>query len=340
MPPARYDERLPRRLTLRGLRILLAVAEAGSIRKAGQALHLTQPAVTAAVAELEDAVGARLFERLPTGVAPTVHGERFIGRAKAIMGELRLATEEIEAVSRGAAGGLSLGVVSSPAAGVAAAAVARLIARHPTAVWSIHEGRNDALRRQLKAREIDLAVVDLPADGAGDPDLTHAPLYEDGLCVLASRNHPLTAARRLTWADLAGQHWLMPEPGTPLEAYVADVLRGCGVTMPDFAPCTASVSLRSAILARGEPGMLTFGMRVQHAFSAVGSLLVMLDVDLPARTHVYGLATLKGRALPPLGEHLAAEIRRLAAAVPSPAASGPTVPPDPSRRRARPPARR
>ena len=89
--------------------MLLAVAEQGSFRKAGRLLHLTQPAVTAAIAELEQTLGVLLFDRTARGVTPTAHGESFIARANAIFGELRLAADDIEIISRGSRGTLRIG---------------------------------------------------------------------------------------------------------------------------------------------------------------------------------------------------------------------------------------
>ena len=103
-------EKLPRHLKLQELRVLLAVAKQGSFRKAAQQLHLTQPAVTKAIAELEQKLDVPLFDRTTHGVTPTAHGENFIRRAGAIFSEIRLAAEDIDIISRGSRGTLRVGI--------------------------------------------------------------------------------------------------------------------------------------------------------------------------------------------------------------------------------------
>ena len=75
--------RLPRHLKMGELRVFTAVLEHRSFRKAAAVLHLTQPAVTKAIAGLEDTLGVKLFDRVFNGVEPTVHGRSFAPRATA-----------------------------------------------------------------------------------------------------------------------------------------------------------------------------------------------------------------------------------------------------------------
>jgi DNA-binding transcriptional LysR family regulator len=83
--------RLPRRLTMRELRVFVAVLEHRSFRKAAAVLHLSQPAITKAVASLEDLLGVKLFDRHAAGVQPTLQAQTFAPRAKTVFDELRRA---------------------------------------------------------------------------------------------------------------------------------------------------------------------------------------------------------------------------------------------------------
>ena len=162
-------ERLPRHLKMRELRVLLAVAEQGSFRKAGQLLHLTQPAVTAAIAELEQTLGVPLFERTSRGVTPTAHGESFIRRARAIFGELSRAAEDIDIISRGLRGTLRVGIGGGGwGMGILPAALTRLLDPEPDGFVLIREADEDVLVAMLKARELDMFFSRL-APLASDP---------------------------------------------------------------------------------------------------------------------------------------------------------------------------
>ena len=79
MPPRapNSDSRISHRIKLRDLQILFTVVELGSMAKAASHLAITQPTVSEAIAELEDAVGVRLLDRGPHGVALTIYGQTF-----------------------------------------------------------------------------------------------------------------------------------------------------------------------------------------------------------------------------------------------------------------------
>ena len=91
-------QRLPRHLKMSELRIFVAVLEHRSFRKAAVVVHLSQPAVTKAIAGLEATLGVKLFDRHANGAEPTVHGLSFAPRAAAIFDELRRAAQELAMV--------------------------------------------------------------------------------------------------------------------------------------------------------------------------------------------------------------------------------------------------
>lgn len=110
MATSDLQHRLRRHLKLHQLCVLLAVAKQGSLRKAAQTLHLSQPALTKSIADLEQTLGVLLFDRSAHGVVPTVHGKSFIRHADAIMGEVCLAAQEIDIISGGSRGALRIGI--------------------------------------------------------------------------------------------------------------------------------------------------------------------------------------------------------------------------------------
>jgi len=91
-----WDDRTKRRLKLRDLDILLAVVETGSMGKAAKRLNTSQPAVSKAVVELEDALGVRLVDRSRRGVVPTPYGLALAQRSVAIFNDLRQGVQDID----------------------------------------------------------------------------------------------------------------------------------------------------------------------------------------------------------------------------------------------------
>jgi len=305
-------ERLPRHLKLRELRILLAVAEQGSFRKAGRRLHLTQPAVTAAIAELEETLGVSLFERTAQGVTPTAHGESFISRASAIFGELDRAAEDIDIISRGSRRTLRVGIGGGGwGMGILPAALTRMLDPHPDAFVLIREADEDVLVELLKARELDLYFSRL-MPRAADPDLDYLPLFEDSICVLASRTHPLAARRRLAWDDLANERWVTPPSGAPSFEHVQRTLNMEGLAPPRHVIESTSAAMALGMVLQGD--FVCFGTYLFYEFTVLKPMLALLKVNLPKVPLAFGAVTLKHRDLNPLGTRLAGLVTELAEA--------------------------
>src|SRR6266545_3111447 len=113
-----WEGRIGRRIRLRDLHIFFAVAECGSMAKAGTRLGVTQPAISKAVGDLEAAVGVRLLDRSPQGVEPTIYGDALLKRGVAAFDELRQGVKDIEQLSDPTAGELRIGGSESLSAGI------------------------------------------------------------------------------------------------------------------------------------------------------------------------------------------------------------------------------
>lgn len=310
MATSDLQQRLRRRLKLQQLRVLAAVAKQGSFRKAAQTLHLSQPALTKAIADLEQTLGVLLFDRSAQGVTPTVHGESFIRRAEAILGEVCLAAQEIEIISGGSRGTLRVGIGGGGwGMGILPAALTKLLEPQPDARVLTREADEGALVELLKAREIDLFVARLAPVGA-DPELAYQPLFEDSICVLASRTHPLAARKRVSWDDLAAERWVVPPPSALSFDHVQRTLHKGGLTMPRHAVQTMAASVALGMVLQGS--FLCFGTYLFHELSVLRPLLTILKVELPQVPVAFGAVTLKDRDPNPLGTRLAATIAELA----------------------------
>ena len=102
----------PRRLRLDQMRLLVAIAEAGSVSEAAHTQHVSQPAASRAIAELEQALGDRLFERLSRGVRLTPLGRAFADRAASIVRQTDAAEREFSDLRDGRRGAVMVGAVS------------------------------------------------------------------------------------------------------------------------------------------------------------------------------------------------------------------------------------
>src|SRR5689334_16196694 len=148
-------EPIERRLKLHDVRILMAVAQAGSMSKAAERLGTVQPALSRSIAELEHALGVRLLDRSPRGVEPTAYGRALIKRGIAVFDELRQGVKDIEFLADPTAGELRLGTSEGIAAGPVWAVIDRLSRQYPRISVHLITDNIEKLVDQLTARNIE-----------------------------------------------------------------------------------------------------------------------------------------------------------------------------------------
>jgi DNA-binding transcriptional LysR family regulator len=302
-------QRLPRHLKLGELRVFVAVLEHRSFRKAAAALHLTQPAVTKAIASLEATLGFRLFDRIANGVELTVHGAAFAPRASAVFDELRRAAQELMLLDRGDSGTLRVGIVPMPAIPFLPVALGRLADRHPGMLASVTETREAELLDRLRKRDIEVAILRMALVDPPD-DLRVERLFDERLCVVASREHPLSGRSHVDWAELMRRRWVMPPADCYFFEHVQRTLDRLGLPMPAHTVEAYSINVQFGMVLHA--GLLCFGMRSQVSFAPGKDFLVRLNVDLPVDGTQVAAVSLKSHEPSPLVRLLVTQIRELA----------------------------
>ncbi|MDU7520743.1 MAG: LysR family transcriptional regulator [Roseomonas mucosa] len=145
-----WTDRIGRRLSPRDLHVFLAVIEEGSMAKAAARLAVSRPVVSRAISDLEQALGVRLLDRAPEGVAPTRYGEALLHRARAVFDELRQGVEDLATLADPNAATLRIGSSPVNEAGLLPKVIERLSLRYPRMRFVTLTGtvatRMDALR--------------------------------------------------------------------------------------------------------------------------------------------------------------------------------------------------
>lgn len=220
-----------RQLKLRHLQLLVALADRQTVGKVAEALHVTQPAVSKMLNEMEKGIGMPLFERDGRRIRPTAYGDCLIRHARELLLHAQRASEELHAMSSGIGGRVEVGVLSVAAPILLPAAVARFKQRSPTATVCLHEGTLDQLVPALRAGQLDMIVGRL-ARGLAVPEFVSEPLFDDPTVIVVARTHPLARRKRVKWADLAGLAWIVPSAGAPMYRHLLSVLEAHGVGTP------------------------------------------------------------------------------------------------------------
>lgn len=221
-----------RDIRLRHLRLLVAIDEAGRLTHAARLLHVTQPALSKTLAEIEQSLGMRLFERTPRGLTPTAQGTTLVRAARAALAELERAGVELRQPPGAIAQRLlTLGVMPTTGWTVAAEAVARLREVRPEATVRFVEGITSVLLPQLVAGRLDLILgarlrASLP-EGVED-----VPLYDDPMRMVVASGHPVARLRAPRWERLLNLPWVLPPAGHPIRIAFERSLRGLGRPVP------------------------------------------------------------------------------------------------------------
>jgi DNA-binding transcriptional LysR family regulator len=241
---------------LKHLRALRAVAEAGSFSAAADALDYTQPAISKMVAALEREVGATLIDRGTRPLRLTDAGAALAARAKTVLEELATAQVEVAAVGQLDSGRVGVATFSSAGASLVVDALRDMRRDHPAVEVSITEkSMPSAAVHALRECEFDLVVTfDYPGAGTivGE-DLEVHPLMEDPMDLVVGANHPLAARKRVGFADLADEDWLLPDFGPESPSFRL-INRGC--VAAGFEPRIAfrinDCQMTQAMVASGE----------------------------------------------------------------------------------------
>ncbi|WP_326544044.1 LysR family transcriptional regulator [Pseudorhodoferax sp.] len=239
-----------RRLRLRQLQLLQELARRPSLTAVAAALHLTQPAVSQQLAEIEAALGVPLFER-GRGLKPTVFGVATLRWATETLAGASRLDGELQALREGDSGRVRVGVMLVAALELLPRVVARLAREDAGLRLEVHEDIMQGLWPRLVDGELDLLVgrIDGRVRASGLP---HARLVDDNHCVALRKGHPLTRRRRPSWADTLAYPWVLPPDDTALRQAVVATFAAAGLAAPRPRVASSSLAATQAILRSGD----------------------------------------------------------------------------------------
>ncbi|MEY2777802.1 MAG: HTH-type transcriptional activator CmpR [Pseudomonadota bacterium] len=209
-------------LSLRQLRIFVSAARNSSFARAAEEMHLTAPAVSMQMRDLEDDLGISLFMKQGRGVALTSAGEYFLVYARRVLGALKEAEDMMSKLQGVQTGSLVIGLVST-----AKYILPRLLAafreEHPGIQVVIQVRNREELIKLLRAGEIDVAIMGKPPR---DLDVRAEPFADHPHGFIAAPSHPLASQGPVTLQVLDQEEIMVREPGSGtravMESFFAD----------------------------------------------------------------------------------------------------------------------
>jgi len=308
-------DRVSHRLKFRDLTLLDAVVRWKSMAKAATHLHVSQPAVSKAIAELEHVLGARLLDRGPRGIEPTPYGRALLRRGIAIFDELRQGVSEIEFLSDPMAGEVRIATSEPMAAGLLPIIIGRLSRKNPRVSIFVTQSPIGSLQsrtpryQELRERNVDLVLGPIvkPFD---EEDLEVEPLFDDPLVVVAGIRNRWARRRSVTLAELIDEPWCSLPGDTLVGARGTEAFRASGLNAPRRNVVSISVQLQIGLVATQR--FLTVLPKSLVHFSGNRFSIKRLPVELPIPPVPVGVTTLTNRTISPAAQLFIRTAREIA----------------------------
>ena len=221
-----------------------AVAEAGSVTQAAESLHLSQPAVSKQVGELEKFLGMRLLERLPRGVRLTDAGKllaEFARRLHGLEQEAARALEEFRGLRRGR---LAVGASTTIAAYLLPQAFAEFHRRYPKIELCLEIANTRDIQRCLLDGVVELGLTEGVIESE---DLDSQVFQQDHLVAIAPPGHALSRKKRVLARELCQEPFILREEGSGTRAVVERALQARGLSVKPVLSLASTEAIKRAV---------------------------------------------------------------------------------------------
>ncbi|MGA4851018.1 LysR substrate-binding domain-containing protein [Streptomyces sp. G5(2025)] len=291
--------------SLAQLRAFAAVAEHLHFRDAAAAIGMSQPALSGAVAALEEALGVQLLERTTRKVLLSPAGERLAVRVRGVLGEVEALLEEADAVKAPFTGALRLGVIPTVAPYLLPTVITLVHEKYPDLDLQVHEEQTSSLLDGLAAGRLDLLLLAVPL---GVPGITELPLFDEDFVLVTPLDHWLGGREGIPREALKELNLLLLDEGHCLRDQALDICREAGRADAPVTTTAAGLSTLVQLVAGGLGVTLLPRTAVRVETSRSNQLLTGYFAD-PAPTRRIALAMRTGAARAAEYEQLAEALR-------------------------------
>ncbi|MDY0813374.1 LysR substrate-binding domain-containing protein [Kitasatospora purpeofusca] len=305
--------RTPRTPTVAQLRAFVAVAEHRHFREAAAATGTSQPALSGAVAALEESLGAQLVERTTRRVMITPLGERVLEHARRVLASVQALTEEVDAARRPFTGPLHLGVIPTVAPYLLPTVLRLVRDRYPELEPHVHEERTPSLLEGLAAGRLDVLLLALPAGGASPT--RDIPLFDEDFVLVTPPDHELAGQVDVARDVLLDLDVLLLEEGHCLRDQALDICREVGADPGGSTTRAAGLSTLVQLVAGGL-GVTLLPATALDVEAGRADRLAAVRFAAPAPGRRIGLAARPGSARSGEYDRFAASLREVLAELP------------------------
>lgn len=260
------------RLRIRHLEVFRALVQTGSQSETAAQMHITQPALSKWLRELEAQAGTPLMAR-ERPLRLTVHGEVLLRYAERVLGDSLRTGKELEAISAGSSGLLRVGVLRAVAPLLVPRAILRCRQEAPRLQIRLYEDSLDNLLPALHRHELDCVIGRLHGQALGREFHSEA-LYEEPVLAVVRPGHPLLKRKRLTLAEAAQYPWILPLPGMPMRTRLEAEFAASGTRLPMEQVESVSLMINETLLHESDMVSVVSEQLAQH-YAAAGTLATL-----------------------------------------------------------------
>lgn len=282
------------KLRFRHLQLLDILGRTRNLRATAEQMHMTQPAATKILADIETLFGAKLFERLPREMRPTDLGLFALRYASVSLAELAKFVGEFNGLRNGGHGHLTVGAISASAAQLLTASIREVRLQRPLLSIKIVEQSSDQLAIWLEEKKLDIMLGRLT-------EARHRTLFDfeaisgEPVWVVAGQHHPLMAIKELELSDLGAWPWILYPPATAIRKFFDESFAAAGLPAPKGMVETPSIFSTLELLQATE--MLSLQPRAAVEKYVEKGLLGHVPVPIRHTMSNYGIVTRKNEVL-------------------------------------------
>lgn len=289
------------------LRVFREVARQMSFTRAAAALGRSQPAVSAQIRQLEDALGVELFEQIGRRVHLTDAGRELLGAVQRLLATIDEIDGMVADLKGTRKGTLRVGAASTAGEYVVPPLLGAFHKAYPGIGVSLVVDNRAGVLRRLAENEIDLAVMGRVPEGA---DLEDEPVLPNPLVVIAAAGHPLARRRHVGLETLMGEIWLVREEGSGTRLALERLLEARGLSPRERLVLSSNSAIKQAAVAGLGVAVMA---RAALDLELAARRLAVLDVKGFPLERQWHIVRLRAKRLPPAAEAFAALIRESAA---------------------------
>lgn len=281
---------------------------------AARAMHLSQPAASKMLRDLEGYFGFALFDRLPRAMQPTELGEHVIHHAWRLLNDADRLVDDINDLSEGGYGQLLIGAIVAAAPEILPAAIACLKRQRPRLSISLKEQTSDQLLIELEYKRLDLVIGRL-THACQHNQFDFEPLRDEPLRVVVRKGHPLAEGDGMPdLATLSRWPWILHPMTSPMRGVFEAALAEEGVASPNDTVETTSIQVTLQLLQTSD--MLAVLPRSVLRRPLESGQYVLLKRIIGKPLNYYGIITRRDEPLSIAAQELIEHLRRLAAQSP------------------------